>query len=178
MHKAFKCPQPCERLFSPCGHECPKGCGDACGRCRTKIDDVKLMCGHIKEYANCFETDDLSKILCTVPIRKRNPSCGHIVEVPCYEDISSALFRCPKPCTVNLACGHKCHGICGTCNISATENQPAKIEHSECHKICGRRLGTCNHTCPKKCHDSKECGLCFAPCEVYTLCSLTRRPRT
>jgi hypothetical protein len=166
MHQVFKCPQACERLFSPCGHECPNDCGDACGRCNTRVHDVELPCGHIKDQLICYQTNDLSKVRCIVPMQKKAPGCNHVVEVYCHRDVLSILFKCPEPCFVDLACGHRCPGTCGSCNVHATAGSSAAVQHRNCTKTCGRKHGTCNHTCPKKCHDGGDCGLCFSPCEV------------
>jgi hypothetical protein len=166
MHQVFKCPQRCQRLLSPCGHECPKPCGDPCGRCNIKVNNIKLQCGHMKDQLLCHQTVDLSKIKCTFSVVKWVPGCNHLVEVPCCEDVSSELFKCPEPCLANLTCGHQCPGICGACNPRNAENHRATVKHVTCSKICGRRYGICNHTCPKGCHDGEPCGLCCYPCEV------------
>ncbi|KAJ5915677.1 hypothetical protein N7466_011610 [Penicillium verhagenii] len=48
MHDGFACGKPCPRIRSTCAHECPKLCGDDCGPCMIKINDVELPCGHIR----------------------------------------------------------------------------------------------------------------------------------
>ena len=177
MHRIFKCPQACERLFSPCGHECPNDCGDPCGLCTTKIHDIELLCGHIKDHLSCHQTKDLSKVRCTVLMPKKIPGCNHVVEVLCHRDVLSDLFKCPEPCVVDLACGHQCPGTCGSCITQARGDHPAVIKHRNCAKICGRRQGSCNHTCPLKCHDGEDCGLCLHACEVNIPRSLLCHPR-
>lgn len=43
MHQVFSCPQPCERLHTPCRHNCQKQtCGEDCGPCLVSIDEVQL----------------------------------------------------------------------------------------------------------------------------------------
>lgn len=165
MHQIFRCPQRCQRLFEPCGHDCPNLCSDPCGLCDAKVGNIKLPCGHIKDQLECYQTVDLSKVKCTFSVQKRVPGCGHSVHVPCCEDVSSELFKCPKPCLIYLACGHQCPGTCGTCNVWDAENRHTTVKHAKCTKICGRRYGTCNHACPKRCHDGR-CGFCLFPCEV------------
>jgi len=56
------------------------------------------------------------------------------------------------------------------CNIRTMGDYPAAAQHRNCAKICWRRHGTCNHTCPKECHDGDDCGLCFFLCEVNIPC--------
>lgn len=175
MHEVFSCPQPCERLHTPCQHNCQKQtCGEECGPCLVKIDDLQLLCDHTKDNVPCYLTQDLSKIRCTVPLQKHVPECKHTVEVPCSRDVTSALFSCPIPCNTMLACGHPCPGTCSSCHQKDANDQPV-VKHLPCAKVCGRRLGTCNHSCPRLCHDGKECGPCQAPCEVrcaHSRCTL------
>jgi hypothetical protein len=50
MHRIFTCPKPCERLHSPCNHSCQKiTCGEDCGNCMIKLDNILLPCGHSKD---------------------------------------------------------------------------------------------------------------------------------
>ena len=166
MHQVFSCPQPCERLHMPCHHKCQKEtCGEDCGSCLVNLDNVQLLCRHTKDNVACYLTQDLSKVRCTVPVQKYVAECNHTVEVWCSQDVSSADFSCPTPCNTALACGHPCPGTCSTCRQKDTEGQPF-VKHLQCSKICGRRFATCNHTCPRLCHEGTECGLCQAPCDV------------
>ncbi len=175
MHKVFSCPQPCQRLHTPCHHKCQKQtCGEDCGLCFVSIDDVQLLCGHVKDNVPCYLTQDLNKIRCTFPVQKRVPKCNHTVLVPCFRDVASPEFSCPTACNAQLACGHLCSGTCSSCQEKDANDQLAVL-HSPCSKICGRRFGTCNHTCPRSCHDGRECGPCQAPCDVrcaHSKCSL------
>lgn len=157
MHEVFQCPQPCQRLHSPCKHGCQKQtCGEDCGVCMIKIDNVLLPCEHTEDGVPCYRTQDVKSIKCNARVQKRVPKCNHLVDVPCFRDVSIA-FLCPTKCEASLPCGHRCPGTCSKCYDS---------EHQECTKICGRRFGTCNHTCPRTCHDGTDCGPCLAPCEV------------
>ncbi|KAF2018601.1 NFX1-type zinc finger-containing protein 1, partial [Aaosphaeria arxii CBS 175.79] len=175
MHDVFACPKPCERLLPRCGHPCQKQtCGEDCGRCLIQIDDVKLPCGHCKDRVECYRTEDVGLIRCTVNVRKVVPGCKHKITVPCFRDVTSELYQCPTPCSKLLSCGHPCSGTCGEC-ITRPQNGGQIEEHQTCQKICGRRFGTCNHTCPRPCHDGKECGPCVSPCEVqcaHSKCTL------
>ena len=175
MHQVFSCPQPCERLHTPCHHNCQKPtCGEDCGPCLVSIDDVKLLCEHTKDNVPCYLTQDLNKIRCAVPVQKHVPACNHNVEVPCSRDVTSSLFSCPTACNATLACGHLCLGRCLGCQQKNENYQPV-VRHLPCSKTCGRRFPTCNHTCPRPCHDGKECGPCQSPCEVrcaHSRCAL------
>ncbi|EZF12030.1 hypothetical protein H112_06949 [Trichophyton rubrum D6] len=166
MHEVFQCPQPCQRLHSPCKHGCQKQtCGEDCGVCMIKIDNVLLPCEHTEDGVPCYRTQDVKSIKCNARVQKRVPKCNHLVDVPCFRDVSIA-FLCPTKCEASLPCGHRCPGTCSKCYDS---------EHQECTKICGRRFGTCNHTCPRTCHDGTDCGPCLAPCEVrcsHSQCTL------
>ena len=166
MHEVFLCPQPCQRLLSPCNHTCQKPtCGEDCGLCMVKVDDVQLPCGHIKDNVFCHRTQDPGRITCEILVRREVPDCKHIVEVPCSRDVTSLLFRCPIACETVLSCGHVCPGSCGGCKKIDAINQLV-VSHKPCDKICGRRFGACNHSCQRKCHDGKECGPCPSDCEV------------
>ena len=142
-----------------------------------KVSNIKLRCGHIKDQLLCHQMVDLSKVKCTISVPKRVPGCDHLVDVECYKDVSSELFKCPEPCPVNLACGHQCPGTCGACNIWEPESHHVTVKHGKCIKICGRRYGTCNHTCRKRSHDG-SCGLCPSPCEVNIPLSISGLCRT
>ncbi|EFR02412.1 NFX1-type zinc finger-containing protein 1 [Nannizzia gypsea CBS 118893] len=167
MHQVFQCPQPCQRLHSPCNHGCQKQtCGEDCGRCMIRINNVLLPCGHSKDGVSCYRTQDVGSIQCSTRVQKQVAGCNHVVEVPCFRDVSSKAFLCPTACEASLLCGHRCPGSCGKCHNN---------EHQKCKKICGRRFGTCNHTCPRTCHDGTDCGPCLAPCEVkcsHSQCTL------
>ena len=166
MHAVFKCPQPCQRLHTPCNHGCQKQtCGEDCGQCMVILGNVHLPCNHLKDGVPCYQMQDPSSIKCKVRVQKQVPGCNHTVEVPCFQDVATQFFRCPTACEINLECGHRCPGCCGRCNGKDADLYPT-VKHQKCTKICGRYSGTCNHTCRKSCHDGTDCGLCFAPCEV------------
>lgn len=176
MHRVFSCPQPCQRLQSPCGHSCQKStCGEDCGVCKILIDDVELPCGHRKDQVPCHHTQDLGKVKCVSLVTREVPTCKHDVTIQCYRDVTLKSFRCPSPCTQLLGCGHQCPGTCGKCR-QYHDNDQWGVKHLPCTKICGRRFGTCNHTCTRPCHTDTECGPCPVPCEVSTStrCSASR----
>lgn len=164
MHSAFACPQPCQRLLEPCNHLCQKStCGEDCGRCMIQLHDVKLPCGHVKSAVSCYLAQEPSLIPCTVQVTKTVPGCNHQVQVPCGRDVTVESYKCPTPCCQLLSCGHFCPGTCSRCKPRPGE---LTTKHQACGKICGRKMGTCNHTCRKRCHLGQDCGTCLAPCEV------------
>ena len=166
MHRVFLCPQPCQRLHKPCNHNCQKKtCGEDCGLCMVRIDDVQLPCGHFKSNVPCYQTLDRSSITCVTIVQKKVPSCKHIIEVQCCLDVALEGFECPFPCGVALECGHQCPGSCGRCSRLDDDNHNV-VKHAQCSKLCGRRFGTCNHTCIRTCHLGQPCGLCYSKCEV------------
>ncbi len=175
MHKVFSCPQPCQRLHQLCGHLCQKKtCGEDCGKCLIKLNDVRLPCGHLKCDVYCHQTRALGTIRCNTQVQKTIPGCGHTIEVSCSVDVTAGFYRCPAACGEVLPCGHTCSGTCGKCNPKTANGDPAPT-HQTCQKVCGRPFGTCNHTCPRSCHDGDDCGSCTAPCEVrcqHSQCTL------
>lgn len=165
MHEVFKCPQPCQRLHAPCNHSCQKQtCGEDCGVCIVKLNNVLLPCEHLKDDVPCYQAQDLDTIKCVITVRKQVPMCDHVVEVPCHQDIAALSFKCPSKCETDLACGHRCPGTCGRCNSNTEDG--LVVKHQKCTKVCGRPFSACNHTCRNACHDGTDCGLCFARCGV------------
>jgi hypothetical protein len=165
MHDGFACGKPCPRIRSSCDHKCPKLCGEDCGPCMTKIQDVELPCGHIKKAVFCHQMPNLKVIKCDVKVEKTVSKCGHKIQVGCFKDVTSPIFRCPEPCTEMLSCGHNCSGSCGNC-LEELHDGKRVFKHPDCSKTCDRPHGVCNHRCPRKCHDGESCGYCEANCEV------------
>ncbi|KAF9729289.1 hypothetical protein PMIN01_12979 [Paraphaeosphaeria minitans] len=164
MHAVFACPQPCQRLHDPCNHLCQKStCGEDCGRCLFKLDDVELPCGHFKSGVACYMAQTPGFIPCTIQVEKTVPECKHLVQVPCGRDVTAESYKCSVPCSQLLKCGHPCPGACSLCKPKAGESTGV---HEKCRRICGRKMGACNHTCPKPCHEGEDCGTCSLPCEV------------
>lgn len=174
MHSVFLCPQPCQRLHEPCGHACQKPtCGENCGQCHIKLNNVPLPCGHFKDNVLCFQAQNPGILRCSILVEKLVPSCKHKVKVTCSVDATSEDYCCSNPCAATLPCGHLCPGTCSSCNRKDAEGKVSDL-HQKCTKLCGRRFGTCNHSCQKACH-GKDCGPCLSPCEVrcqHSKCTL------
>jgi hypothetical protein len=80
MHQVFSCPKPCQRLHSPCNHGCQKAtCGEDCGLCMIKPNNILLPCGHVKDNVPCHQSQGPSRIRCNALIAKKVPECGHII---------------------------------------------------------------------------------------------------
>ncbi|KAJ5817143.1 hypothetical protein N7447_009376 [Penicillium robsamsonii] len=92
MHDGFACEKPCPRIRLTCDHECPKLCGEDCGSCMTKIEDVELPCGHIKKAVFCHQLRSLEVVRCDVKVEKIVPKCGHKIQVSCFKDVTSLIF--------------------------------------------------------------------------------------
>ena len=175
MHKVFRCPEPCERLHKTCNHNCQKPtCSEECGLCMVTVNNVQLPCGHLKDDARCYETQNVRGIRCDFLTQKSVPECRHLVDVPCSRDVTSSTFICPTACESILSCGHRCPGSCGRCERVEDGTDLKVITHVKCARICGRRFGSCNHTCGRPCHQNKECGPCTFECEVCHYSDLKR----
>jgi hypothetical protein len=129
-----------------------------------KMDNVQLPCDHLKDGVPCWQAQDISKIKYDILVEKRVPDCGHFVKTQCSQDVASKTFSCSTLCGAYLPCGHICPGSCGRCRPKDTIWSTAK--HQKCAIVCGRRFGTCNHTCPRACHGGDECGPCPLACGV------------
>jgi hypothetical protein len=126
MYKVFKCLQSCQRLHTPCNHSCQKQtCSEDCGLCLVKLDNVYLLCYHLKDAVLCYQMQDLGSINCSVHVQKQVQDCNHVVEVPCSQDVASLSFKCPIACETNLACGHHYTGTCGRYNGKDVAINPA-----------------------------------------------------
>jgi hypothetical protein len=165
MHEVLKCPQPCQRLLAPCNHNCQKAtCGEECGLCLIRLDDILLPCKHVKNGVACYRTQNLASIWCKVPVTKKIISCGHDVVVTCSTNL--AQYTCPTPCSKILECGHNCPGTCGTCKMPDGKTE---VVHQKCNVVCGRPFGSCHHICRRKCHGGTDCGVCQQTCEVSSI---------
>ncbi|KAJ5578691.1 uncharacterized protein N7459_007655 [Penicillium hispanicum] len=165
MHDGFACGKPCPRIRSTCEHKCPKLCGDDCGPCLAKIQDVELPCGHIQKAIFCYQMQNLKVIKCDVQVEKTVARCGHTIQVSCFKDVTSPIFRCPEPCTEILSCGHDCGDRCSNCLDDVHDGRKV-FSHRKCTKRCDRPYGVCNHRCHKPCHNGESCGNCEVKCEV------------
>ena len=171
----FECKQECPFLL-PCKHPCPLTCGEDCEDAVCKEPcQVKCANGHtcVKKNGDpkaCYE--DCEKCLKIIP--KRLESCGHEMELPCWEKPLHSL--CKKPCNKTKDCGHKCTGKCGQECSSVKCDKEVKRELSckkhvktfpcyfpldkiKCVEKCQRKL-SCGHPCLKKCFEDCSENIC------------------
>ena len=150
------CVQKCERKL-PCGHLCTLQCGEPCASTCSVLIQQTLPCGHICS-TTCEESD---MTICSVKIKKTLP-CGHSVPsfcgeqnpvcnvkvlrklscrhkkwLACHEDPKQSRIRCDHFCKFELACGHRCSGICSDCNQKRF-HQPCKYGF-DLQRFCGHR---------------------------------------
>ncbi|SLM41380.1 Zinc finger, NF-X1-type [Lasallia pustulata] len=172
LHDAVVCQEPCPQRRDTCGHSCPKKCGESCDkRCRARVQNVKLPCGHVEAQTECHKTQDPAKIYCCKIVKKTVPKCGHGVEVQCSHDTSSTNFTCSARCASILSCGHNCLRECRECRVKE-DGVTTTIDHGKCTNQCGRPFSACAHSCSAPCHDGEPCPLCTRPCAVH--CSHSR----
>ncbi|KAI1469405.1 P-loop containing nucleoside triphosphate hydrolase protein [Daldinia caldariorum] len=169
LHKAVKCLEPCPRL-KPCGHGCPRLCGDDCEEiCSTVLEgkSIFLPCSHILTSPRCWQVQNLHEVRCLTRVEKIVPVCNHNVNVACYEDVTDDSFVCPARCGQPLPCGHTCQDACRFCSTRGGAHPP-------CASICGRSYSNCKHSCGNQCHPDKKCVPCVMPCDkgcAHTACT-------
>ncbi|KAI1439194.1 hypothetical protein GGR50DRAFT_7191 [Xylaria sp. CBS 124048] len=177
IHSAVKCLEQCPRLKKGCDHPCKLSCGDPCERKCTEMLmklNIVLPCGHKKTTAQCWETQDVSSIVCTESTVKTVPGCEHSVRVPCFADVTAKSYRCPSFCGDPLVCGHSCHSECHRCK-DRENGAVTSIHHEVCREPCNRGYTSCRHACETPCHGDEECPPCIKPCEVrcsHSKCSM------
>lgn len=124
------CPKPCRQMLS-CDHKCKGTCGKCLnGRlhvgCKSKCERT-LVCGHICPD-KCSKCPPCLKMCHNRCVHSRcTQSCGEMC-IPCVEKCAwnckhfqctkrcyepCDRRRCNEPCRIQLACGHRCIGLCG-----------------------------------------------------------------
>ena len=164
----FSCRMKCEKIL-PCGHNCPKECGQECTSNFNYVKSFPL--GRPKfwqfykdsmVYNQCNE--NCTKLLdcghpcsrkckeicrCNTVIDVKLP-CKHVKRVLCRE--KDVPIQCKERCTRKLVCGHDCPGICyedcrmRQCKIDVVKNLP------------------CGHQQNVTCHQDPRTAFCYAPC--------------
>ncbi|CAL1533891.1 unnamed protein product [Lymnaea stagnalis] len=150
------CGRPCEHLL-PCGHRCVLSCHG------YDITHVKYKCsercsksckaGHPCEK-HCF----MPCRDCLVPVLKVFPVCGHLNEIPCYQDPEV----CKQECSHKLPCEHKCSAIC-------CKTRSGNV-HKECPVLVTYIFSPCGHYGQVPCHKWNTQVPCDKPCEVVLRC--------
>ncbi|KAF4674802.1 hypothetical protein FOL47_008680 [Perkinsus chesapeaki] len=127
-----ECMRQCERVL-PCGHPCPKFCSPAHDHTKVQCKEdceQELACGHKCDKLcgephtklcdqecgmRCLHGNVCGKACCEICVPCREPclwrcrhhKCDQVCHEPCKRP------RCNAHCTLELACGHPCQGLCG-----------------------------------------------------------------
>lgn len=163
------CPRPCNERRE-CGHTCKLVCHGNSPHppCFEPCAIIHENCGH-----PCLKMCHESCGRCLQKVSKSFPSCGHTVQVNCFEQ---DLKACTAPCEKVLRCGHRCPRICSqTCATKCLEvvhnvKLPCGhvLPHAECWETkdlvalsarqhpCGARLADCQHVCSGNCADCRR----------------------
>uniref|UniRef100_A0A914UKQ1 UBA domain-containing protein n=1 Tax=Plectus sambesii TaxID=2011161 RepID=A0A914UKQ1_9BILA len=100
QHKSVACIEPCARTCtSSFKHPCKKQCSQDCGDCEIMVTK-ELHCGHKTEAACHLELDE---IVCKVPC-KNILACGHMCAARCSQPCTTS---CEAIVRRKLSCGHK-----------------------------------------------------------------------
>ena len=151
--KTAFCYTPCPRVLN-CGHKCSSVCGRFCEEvqceqlCQTKCErghPCQKRCHFGSSCGNCM-------VVITMTI----PTCGHIINMPCYVDPTSV--KCKQPCERARACGHPCKEICS----KNCEARPCKV-------LVPRTL-SCHHVVTLACHKNPEKFICKERVEAHLSC--------
>lgn len=149
LHQLIPCTWPCNRQRQ-CGHICEALCGEPCPPCATPRNRQLQPCGHMV-LVTC--TGQL--LPCDHFEGYFDLNCGkHAVGYSCGDGPPSVI--CEERCSVQLACGHRCPGICGQCVVNEY--------HNVCTATCNTLLG-CGHECDAICHDGIPCPICTQVCQ-------------
>ncbi|KAH8107252.1 P-loop containing nucleoside triphosphate hydrolase protein [Cristinia sonorae] len=171
-HLAVQCDQECTKLCVR-GHPCTKRCAEECGQCTTRIANVELPCGHIKNYIACYQRDDLENVTCDVTVRKQLPHCEHEVDTRCSVD--PATIRCTQLCNgIMKCCGRTCNAKCYQCQLKNADEEGVIERTDHVRHPCEKRL-YCEHLCGKACSEDHECATqCKDACRqvcAHTACN-------
>ncbi|KAI0420848.1 hypothetical protein F5X98DRAFT_330813, partial [Xylaria grammica] len=168
LHNAVRCLEPCPRPKKGCEHHCRLFCGDKCEpKCVERLNNlsISLPCGHKVTSALCWQSQDISSIICKELVVKTVPGCNHTVKVSCNIDVTTPSYRCVNICGQPLACGHACQSQCHRCK-DRKDGIVIAEHHEVCRQQCNRPYTACRHTCRTPCHGQQKCPPCPSPCEV------------
>ena len=178
-HREYLCKKPCSKKCKM-GHPCVELCHKPCPKCIVPVPRVIPKCKHTQpipchmnpslysckapcEY-KCTEGHRCNKVCsqlcgpCETSVTKQL-SCGHTVEILCYEKpsnceqlVSKVLphcgheqlipchvdpndYLCEAPCEKKLQCGHRCTNKCGSQRVTYCSVEVKKI-----HPACGHKI--------------------------------------
>ena len=149
------CSKPCEARL-PCGHVCILACHSYDRdhkeyKCQKACNKVLCPLGHKclkKCYIKCGD--------CKIPIPKVIPKCGHLQNVPCFQEPST--FTCQEKCKYKLDCEHECKNKCG-------EEHTKKCLTDVPHKFCD-----CGHEGNVRCYEKLANPKCTSKCQAVLDC--------
>uniref|UniRef100_T1IT10 RZ-type domain-containing protein n=1 Tax=Strigamia maritima TaxID=126957 RepID=T1IT10_STRMM len=154
----------------PCGHRCPKNCGDVCETKCSHLVNRRGLCGH-EVKTPCHYSRSVIAQYCKRPCNlvldchhRCKGTCGKCrqgrVHIPCKE-------TCGRP----QICGHSCTFPCALVCPPCLKNCSNQCVHSWCQKKCGQPCKKCREPCVWRCAHlqcNTQCGqMCTrGPCNV------------
>ena len=161
------CTEPCQRVWTGCGHTCTATCGDRCpSTCRALVQRVVPSCP--KRHTAAVECGGGAPPLCVSPCLTPLP-CGHTCAGTCGGCRAGAAHApCSQPCTRLSLCGHPCivkhpcREPCPPCQRPCE----TRCEHSRCQQPCSAPCAPCVEPCRVGCPHQTCPRLCGAPCSV------------
>ncbi|XP_059152113.1 NFX1-type zinc finger-containing protein 1-like [Physella acuta] len=174
----FECQNECMEIL-PCEHTCT----DVCGRlhthtadtCKFRTEVTPKYCGHGKFRIECWKTTEAEHFLCPKPCGVEL-ECGHLCSGTCGKCQNGRLhINCQQKCQKILICGHYCRDTCSSCPPCLL---PCEVEcrHSKCRRKCGELCTPCMEQCDSGCDHVYCDDLCWEPCKT-TPCDLPCRQR-
>ncbi|KAL4424087.1 hypothetical protein ABPG75_001388 [Micractinium tetrahymenae] len=194
-HRLARCMKPCLRMHEGCGHPCARLCWQECGPCCVVVPKTVLPCGHVAKDLPCHRATSPDSVACPERQPFKLPHCGHEVQTTCSEAAKLAVqpWRCTKPCSALLGCGHACGASCGACmelwlgqqlglqalnsRVPALGSLQTRQEGSTLEGSCPLPCGApcCRLPCDRRCERRLSCGcrcpsICGEPCPSREFC--------
>ncbi|KAF4525721.1 hypothetical protein B566_EDAN011898 [Ephemera danica] len=178
------CSQNCSKILT-CGHKCERMCSESCYPCGTPVSREK-SCGHIFDMTCGTSRETLERMTCRSQCTKildcnhackkkcweecqpcmeivwKKATCGHDIQVACSIQTPRRKL-CPKPCVVELSCGHRC---ANTCNKPCTEKCVVEIPS-------GRE---CGHTAEFECWEIQKASVASFFVRVFSKDTFNFKP--
>ncbi|XP_063233035.1 NFX1-type zinc finger-containing protein 1-like [Bacillus rossius redtenbacheri] len=189
-HTQFKCYKPCSRKNTGCkaDHPCKKQCYQECADCDVLVEKQLPGCSHKHTMKCCTDPSSVTcqrrcqRVLdcghpcpkkcfetcggCPVKVKKAILSCGHDVELECWQP--AVPSACRKLCEKLLPCGHACTERCSApCTPRCLEPVPGRVRPA------------CNHAVEVPCFQKDEdldphsdylLSRCAVPCGTVLEC--------
>ena len=180
----LRCPEIVDDHFPDCGHAVSRKCPEKISNLRcTTIVSVDLPCDH-QGRKQCFQ--NVSDIICKIPVIAAFPRCGHKTKKACYVPIET--IPCEHPCEKMNSCGiHQCKNTCGKSHDHDICPEMINYQFPECghssatKKTCSDEItwkcktkvyftGACSHELARKCYQSENEVKCRFPCKKKRKC--------